>query len=845
MAVHGDRTVFRNEDLILSVSAAVDRRIWNEDRYEAFLDELCGSREYQKAAIKTALRYLLGKEHSSLRALARANFDTNPNLESCYGSWTAFERQLQMPDQLAGSLDLATGAGKSYTLYGIAAIMLAEGVVDRVLVLCPSTTIEAGLTEKFRSLAGNEALRSLLPGDAVVIAPAILSGDQTLTVGGICVENFHAILEHVGSSIRDSLAGHGDRTLILNDEAHHVANEVASKAKRWKEFVLDPNFGFRYVIGVSGTCYVQDQYFADVIYRYSLRQAMDDRYVKQVDYVAEMPRAGDPEDKWQLINNRHEAIRASLSSRGIRPLTLIVTGSIARCEDVSDELRHFLVEHGGCDYDEAKRRVLSIYSGSTDLPKLGGVDGPGSPVEWIVSVSMLTEGWDVKRVFQIVPHEERAFNSKLLVAQVLGRGLRIPDGWTGDPPEVTVFNHDAWADKIRHLVNEMLERERRLTSKVLLTSPHHFELHQIEYSLTAHSISKPMEGEYTLFAKGFVDLATDNPIEETSIEFERASTGERRRWQTRIERRAYSAWDIAQSMYARLEEARDEDEPDFDRRDAYINAFPLEKLVEIVETSLTRVGASSATDAMRQKFLQSLGPLRRKVSETVRYTQAIERHFTVSTEQRPSESLSISDLRRSKAIFFTDQTGVFLDDEQRELFDEVSEPGAGYRAAMIANRFDFKTPLTLAIADSENERRFMTQIAKPENALALVSWIKSTATRFYEIDYAWKKGAHAKRGKFSPDFFVRLEDQTIVVEVKGEEEVSDPSIENVKKNEFALAHFVAINSFLEASNNPHRYKLTFVTPTSFNAFFQALRDGTLSAFRSELDVKLSAESEDS
>ena len=46
-------------------------------------------------------------------------------------------------------------------------------------------------------------------------------------------------------------------------------------------------------------------------------------------------------------------------------------------------------------------------------------------------VSMLTEGWDVQNVFQIVPHEERAFNSKLLIAQVLGRGLRVPDAYKG------------------------------------------------------------------------------------------------------------------------------------------------------------------------------------------------------------------------------------------------------------------------------------------------------------------------------------------------------------------------------------------------------------------------------
>ena len=109
---------------------------------------------------------------------------------------------------------------------------------------------------------------------------------------------------------------------------------------------------------------------------------------------------------------------------------------------------------------------------TTTLPmcaNLPYVDNAASKVEWIVSVSMLNEGWDVKRVFQIVPHEERAFNSKLLIAQVLGRGLRVPKVGAGEQPEVTVFNHDAWATSIRHLVNEILEIEKRLSSHVLET----------------------------------------------------------------------------------------------------------------------------------------------------------------------------------------------------------------------------------------------------------------------------------------------------------------------------------------------------------------------------------------
>ncbi|MCH8986707.1 DEAD/DEAH box helicase family protein, partial [Patescibacteria group bacterium] len=140
---------FHNEDFVLEVSTSVDRHKWDENKYEAFIDELCGIREYQKDAIRAALRYLLGGEHRDLRDLARKNFEHNEVLRDKYGSLGNMERHLQLPDKLAASLDLATGTGKSYVMYGIATIMLAEGTVDRVLVLCPSTTIEIGLLEKF------------------------------------------------------------------------------------------------------------------------------------------------------------------------------------------------------------------------------------------------------------------------------------------------------------------------------------------------------------------------------------------------------------------------------------------------------------------------------------------------------------------------------------------------------------------------------------------------------------------------------------------------------------------------------------------------------------------------
>lgn len=835
MAIAANRSL----SLQLKVSLSVDRTKWDESRYEAFIDELCGDREYQKEAIRTALRYLLGGEYADLRAFARANYEESAILEARYGSWPAMQRQLQFPDQLSASLDLATGTGKSYVLYGLAAILLAEGAVDRILVLCPSTTIEASLLEKFRGMASNADLRDLLPSDAKITTPSIINASQSITEGSICVENYHAILEHVGSSIHDSLVGKGSRVAVLNDEAHHVANESAAKAKKWKEFLLDPDYGFRYIIGVSGTCYVGNDYFADVIYRYSLRQAMEERYVKKVEYVAEMPATGDPDEKWQLIYNRHDDFKRKLRNRNLCPLTIIVTQTIVRCEDVAEELKSFLTEKAGLTLDEADDRILIVYNNAPSVLKLPYIDYANSKVEWIVSVSMLNEGWDVKRVFQIVPHEERAFNSKLLIAQVLGRGLRIPAGWTGEQPEVVIFNHDAWASSIRHLVNEVLEIEKRLSTHVLTESAYNFELHNIDYTLNPTSVKKPMEGEYTLFAKGYVDLATDSPLEDVSIEFERASTGERYKWQTQIRHKTYTPYEVAVEMYQRLEEAQDPDDPDLNMRTTYTNAYPVSRLEKIVEASLSLIKATGATESMKQKFLQSLGTLRRKESENVRYTPVIDRYVSLSTRQRQSDSVSAAELRNTKTIFYTDQTRASLTDEQLEFFDEATEPGGGFKQILISNRHDFKTPLNAVIADSDNERRFINMLLQPANLSYHDAWIKSTSTRFYEIDYAWKKGEHPKRGKFSPDFFIKAGNLILVIEVKGEEELADPSEENRKKNEYALAHFQRINEWLTQSDSPIRYKFNFLTERDFNKWFQSLRDSRAMYFRSEMDVRLS------
>lgn len=846
----GDSRIYKNDELVLQVPTDIDPRVWNEDPYEPFLDALCGGREYQKEAIRTCLRYFAGKKFKSLHDLAEWNFSRSDTLQAKYSTMAGFLRHLQLPDNLSCSVDLATGTGKSYVMYGIAAIMLAEGLVDRVLLLCPSLTIEAGLMEKFRQLSGDGSLGDLLPATSKFRFPTIISAAQSIVPGAICIENFHAVLEHVSSSVRDSLSGNGDRTLVLNDEAHHVSNVAGTDARRWKEFLANPLFGFRYVVGLSGTCYVGNDYFSDVVFRYSLRQAIEQKFVKRVEYVAEMPETSAVDERWQLVHQRHMDNKRRLKSRNIKPLTIVITADIRSCKQTAAELTDFL--KGQSDYVgiDTARVVLPVTSASEhqpNIPLLRRVDDIASPVEYVVSVAMLSEGWDVKNVFQIVPHEERAFNSKLLISQILGRGLRRPESWSGADPVVTVFNHDSWSARIKHLVNEVLEIERRVTSRADPSSEYNFGLHMLDYTRIEDVTEYAKKGEYKLFESGYVELPTQVEAEDVAIGYVDAISEKGTSFKAVIEHKTWSAAEVARQMYERLraidEESRDAEDPD--DRTSYASRFTVNECEKIVAESLKRAHVTSGQviDANRQRFMQALGTLRRKAAKRVVYKTQAGDLRSLSTSERPSDSVSAAELRRgSKTIFFTDQSAANVSDEQREFFNEATDPDGDFAQGQVpvANPFDFKTPLNFVIADATPERRFVRELVKRENALKVDGWIKNTATRFYAVEFAWKKGEHPKRGDFSPDFFIRQGDACIVVEIKSDDEIADPSAENVKKYQFARTHFETLNERLEAQGHARRYHFTMLTPRGYNTFFQTLREESVPGFLSELDVALRA-----
>ncbi len=74
---------------------------------------------------------------------------------------------------------------------------------------------------------------------------------------------------------------------------------------------------------------------------------------------------------------------------------------------------------------------------------------PDNPDEIVIHVNMLKEGWDVTNLYTIVPL--RAANSRTLVEQSIGRGLRLPYGkrtGVAAVDRLTIVSHDQFQEII-------------------------------------------------------------------------------------------------------------------------------------------------------------------------------------------------------------------------------------------------------------------------------------------------------------------------------------------------------------------------------------------------------------
>ena len=855
---------FRQSELVLKVNRIYNTNKLDLSEWRPFIDRLCGDRVFQKEAIEAAIIYLASGQYDSLKDLGEYNYSQNICLRDKYSSKEEFIKSLQMRDKLYANLDLATGTGKSYVMYGIAQIALGLGLVKRVLVLCPSLTIESGLLEKFKALSGDAGLKATIPAASVCKNPSIVSANETVKSGDVCIENIHAVYENTGSSIEDSFKGKGGDTLVLNDEAHHIFNKSSdndSSIKKWKEFLLNSDYKFQYMLGFTGTAYIEDEYFPDVIYRYSLRQAIEDKIVKNVDYVKEDESKGDNERFQKIYQNHRDNIeRYPL----VKPLSILVTSDITHAKNLYSDFVDFLVKQENRAKKDIESKVLIVTSARehrANVSKLKYVDDKTDHTEWIISVSMLTEGWDVKNVFQIVPWEDRAFNSKLLVAQVLGRGLRIPEAYQMPQPKVVVFNHKAWSSKIKKLVDEVLEIETRVVSSVIASgtrSEYHYSVKNINYSTEFTEVEKTNETntvDFTRLLKEGIALESQSVEVEKGTTYETVFGNNSRERNYAIRNITWTIDEVVDKLFEEFEMREWEGKTLKLGEEEYTqNSLPpRETIEEIVKLSMRKRGnnGNEIIESNVHKILSAFTPLLRKNKKSISSQSIPNDVFEIKTSDMSKQSTSVSMLRQDRTVFYTNNWDQeVLDDDQKAILEEIIEDETLPRSALKEVDYClFKTPVTTVLTSSKPERKFVELLCKRENANILSAWIKSRDRKFYEIEYSCRYGTGDSKSrkyyhdKFNPDFFMKVEKDGIVyhviIEIKDDGDVSE---ENKAKNKYAIQHFDELNRRMESQGINERYIFHFLSPNGYDVFFDHLKDGSVllgqDRFKCQLEISL-------
>lgn len=259
---------------------------------------------------------------------------------------------------------------------------------------------------------------------------------------------------------------------VLNDEAHHTHDEESEWNKIIRGLNKEVPKGLAAQFDFTATPrHSKGQLFSWTVFDYPLKQAILDNVVKRpLKGIAK----GIHEPKSEIASTRYQAYLAAgverwkeyrdqLKTFGKKPVLFVMMNDTEEADDVGDWLQKKYPSEFGTD------KLLVIHTDKSgdvskkDLNKARKVsrevDHETSPVNCIVSVLMLREGWDVQGVTVIVGLRPYTSKANILPEQTVGRGLRLMFRGTGSGyiEHVDVIGNNAFIAFV-----EQLEREEEL-----------------------------------------------------------------------------------------------------------------------------------------------------------------------------------------------------------------------------------------------------------------------------------------------------------------------------------------------------------------------------------------------
>lgn len=395
---------------------------------------------------------------------------------------------------------LATGVGKTRLMGAfITYLHLAHGI-NNFFVLAPNLTIYNKLIADFTPNTPKYVFKGI--AEFATEAPEIITGDNYETRAGDMLDSLvsckinifniskiigrgkdtrkmHRLSEYIGESYFEYLAAKDD-LVVLMDESHRYRAVAGMEAIN----DLKPVLGLE----LTATPFILRQNrpvaFGNVIYDYPLARAIQDGFVKRPAVVTQKnfdPSQFDAEqlEKIKLEDGvgLHERVKVELQTyatstgeKKVKPFVLV----IARDTTHAAELQRYLQSEDFFD-GRYNGKVIQVDSSNTSgsegdeiVQRLLAVEDPEEPTEIVIHVYMLKEGWDVTNLYTIVPLN--AANSRTLIEQSIGRGLRLPYGKRTGVKAVDRLNIVAH-DKFQEIVDEANRGDSIIQLEQLVLDP--------------------------------------------------------------------------------------------------------------------------------------------------------------------------------------------------------------------------------------------------------------------------------------------------------------------------------------------------------------------------------------
>lgn len=330
---------------------------------------------------------------------------------------------------------------------------------------------------------------------------------------------FHKFNENLGGSFAEVLRSFDDLVICM-DEAHRYYAPASKVAINY----LNPVLGLEFTATPKNTN-------KNIIYHYGLEDGAG-KFLKIPVVMGRTNTAGYSDDDIEEMKLKdgiklHERRKSIVykycienNLEQVKPIVLVACKDTAHAKKIKEKIDSD--SFFGGRYVGKVIEIDSSTSGAEteeNIQKLLTIEKNTNPIEIVLHVYKLKEGWDVNNLFTIIPLN--AAKSDILALQTIGRGLRLPFGEITGIEELDTLDivaHDHYREIIDDIKNNPVFKKRNLDEEDIPET----KIVKVEPVVENQQISLFDEALRESKIKSYQDLNSENAVENLFAEYQKA-----------------------------------------------------------------------------------------------------------------------------------------------------------------------------------------------------------------------------------------------------------------------------------------------------------------------------------